>query len=171
MTTFRIRSLGLRSLTVAGAVALAGCAGGLPAYGPGTLRAGDSAATLRERMGAPTEQIRRADGGERWVYARGPMGRHTWMIDVTPDGRVSGWFQALEPSRLASITRGMSEADVRAAIGPPAEQRRLALEGRRLLSWRYPTYDCLLFAVTLNAIGQVIDVGTIPDPLCDVEHA
>lgn len=170
MNTTRIRSS--RSLTAAAIAALlAGCAGGWSAYGPGPLRPGDSASALRQRMGPPTEQLRRADGGERWVYARGPMGRHTWMIDVTPDGRVGGWFQALEPSRFATIVRGMSEADVRAAIGPPGEQRRLALEGRRLLSWRYPTYDCLMFTVTLNAIGQVIDAGDIPDPACDVEHA
>lgn len=162
----------VRSLTAAGLLALsvlAGCAVMPGAYGPGPLRAGDASGAVRERMGPPTEQIRRADGTERWVYARGPLGRHTWMFDVGKDGRVTQLYQALEPARFATVVRGSTEAEVRSLLGPPSEQRRLAIEQRRLLSWRYETYDCLLFTVTLNRIGQVIDVGYIPDPLCDVD--
>lgn len=172
MADVRGRCGRVRSLTAAALVALSllgGCAVLPGAYGPGPLRAGDAAAAVRERMGAPTEQIRRADGTERWVYARGPLGRHTWMVDVGADGRVAQLFQALEPARFATIVRGTTEAEVRSRLGPPAEQRQLALEQRRLLTWRYETYDCLLFAVTLNRIGQVLDAGYMPDPLCDVD--
>jgi hypothetical protein len=142
----------MRSLTAAALAALAllaGCAVLPGAYGPGPLRAGDSAAAVRDRMGVPTEQLSRPDGTQRWVYARGPMGRHTWMVDVGADGRVTQLFQALEPARFATVAAGSPEAEVRSRLGPPAEQRRLA--------------------VTLDRAGRVLDAGYIPDPLCDVD--
>jgi hypothetical protein len=165
--------IGRRSLACAGIAAglgLAGCAIGPGSYGPGKLRAGDPADQVRARMGVPTEQIKRADGTQRWVYARGPMGKHTWMIDVSADGRVLEWHQALEPARFEAIVPGMPEAELRSRLGPPAERRQLAMEGRKLLAWRYPTYECSWFAVTLSSAGQVIDAGYTPDPVCDVDH-
>lgn len=165
--------LGLRSLTrgaVLVCVTLAGCAALDAGYGPGPLRPGDGVQAVVARMGQPTERLPRAGGGERLVYARGPQGVHTWMIDVGTDGRVQVIDQVLTMANFARIQPGMSEAQLRALIGPPSEQRALAIEQRRLLAWRFPTYDCLWYAVTLNALGRVLDAGTMTDPRCDVDH-
>ena len=167
MKLSRIPLFGGRSLAavMAGVCAgIAGCAG----YDPGPLKPGDSEAAVVARMGPPTERVRR-DGGERLVYARGPMGQHTWMVELGSDGRVGRIYQALEPARLAAVKPGMSQDDLRDQLGPPSEQRALAFEGRRLWAWRYPTYECSWFVVTLNAGGRVLDAGYMPDPRCDVE--
>jgi hypothetical protein len=145
---------------------IAGCA----SYGPQGLSPGATQAVVAAQMGPPTERQKLDNGGERLVYARGPMGQHTWMVDFAADGRLTGWFQALEPRRLASIQPGMTAVELRKQFGPPAAQRGLAIDGRSLMAWRYPTYDCLWFAVTLDAGGRVLDAGSMPDPRCDVDH-
>lgn len=157
-----------RSLAVALAVVCAGIAG-CASYGPGPLQAGDTEAAVVARMGVPTERVKR-DGGERLVYARGPMGRETWMVDVGAEGRVTRIYQALVPQRMAEVAPGMSEAALLDWLGPPAERRRLGLEGRRLWAWRYPTNECFWFQVTLTAAGNVMDAGYGIDPMCDVRH-
>lgn len=160
---------GSRSLAAATAVVV-GVGTGCAAYGPGSLRPGDSEAMVQQRMGAPTESLARPDGGHRLVYARGPMGQHTWMMDIGRDGRLVSWHQALEPQRLARIQPGMSQAEVRSEYGPPAEQRRLAFEGRSMWAWRFPTYQCEWFVVTWNQHGRVLDAGAMTDPRCDVDR-
>ncbi len=169
-------------LTVLLAAGLAGCAGLAGGhYGPGPLAAGDSSAQVLARMGTPDErrelpgaasaQAPQAAGApvSRWVYVRGPMGRHTYMIDLDRQGRVTGWFNALEPQRLQQIVPAMSQSEVLQRLGPPAERRALALEGRTLWAWRFPTYDCEWFVATFDARQQVLDAGTMTDPRCDVD--
>jgi hypothetical protein len=159
-----------RSLAVAVMAGLASLLVACSSYGPGELRAGDSEAAVRQRMGQPTERVALAGGGHRLVYARGPMGYHTWMIDLAADGRVQSWHQALDRARFAEIRPGMPQAEVRSRLGPPAEQRALAFDGRRLWAWRFPTYLCEWFVVTLSGNGRVQDSGYVPDPRCDVDH-
>ena len=155
-----------RSLTAAAALACATLAG-CYSYGPGPLRAGDAAADLVARMGPPTERIARAGGGERLVYARGPWGQHTWMIDVGGDGRVQQWHMALEEAHRMAIEPGLSREQVLGRLGPPAEKRALAIENRSFWAWRFPTRDCLWFMVTFDANGRVLDSGHGPDPACE----
>lgn len=142
---------------------LAGCA----AYGPGDLRPGDRAEQVLASMGAPTAKARRPDGGWRWVYARGPMGRHTWMLDLGPDGLLAGWTQVLGEDNFARVVPGMREQEIEALLGPPGDRKALALGGRRVWWWRYPTFDCKLFMVTFDAAGLALDAGYGPDPDCE----
>ncbi len=163
---------------------LAGCAG-LPGghYGPGPLAAGDSSAQVIAQMGEPDERrvlsavapgspgAPEASGAavSRWVYVRGPMGQHTYMVDLDKTGRVTHWFNALEPQRLRQVQPPMSQQDVLLKLGPPAQKRALALEGRTLWAWRFPTYDCEWFVATFDARQQLLDAGTMTDPRCDVD--
>lgn len=161
----------LAAVTVIVCAGVAGCAGlgiNWPHYGPGPLKVGDTEAAVLARLGTPHERVTRP-GGQRLVFVRGPMGKHTWMVELGADGRVQSLEQVLEPARFAKVQPGMSQAQVRELLGPPAERRRLAIEGRSLEAWRFQTYDCLLFAVTLNNIGRVLDAGYMPDPVCDVD--
>jgi hypothetical protein len=168
-TTRRSASLTWAALAVA--AALAGCASLPGGYDPGPLKAGDSEQAVLTRMGAPTERQTGVPGvAQRLVYARGPMGKHTFMIDLDAQGRVTGWFNALEPQRLRQIVRGARQEDLRRRYGPPAEVRRLAFEGRSLWAWRFPTYDCEWFVATFDAEGRVLDAGVMTDPRCDIDH-
>ncbi len=166
--------VGLRSLAAVTALVCAGVAGcaGLginwPYYGPGPLKVGDTEAAVVARLGSPHERVARADG-QRLVFVRGPMGKHTWMVELGADGRVQSLEQVLEPARFAKVQPGMNQAQLRELLGPPAERRRLAMEGRSLEAWRFQTYECAWFAVTLSQVGRVLDAGYMPDPVCDVD--
>lgn len=74
----------LKAAIVAGALTLAACTG----YGPPRIEAGQDVDELLARMGKPTGRYTLPDGGARVEYARGPFGRHTWMIDVDAENHV-----------------------------------------------------------------------------------
>jgi hypothetical protein len=85
---------------------LAGCAG----YGPGDLHAGQLEADVRARMGEPTGRYPMPGGGSKIEYARGPMGKHTYMIELDADGRVKGWQQVLTEANFESIAIAVRKA-------------------------------------------------------------
>lgn len=158
-----------RSLAVAVvlvSVGLGGCATLLsyPAV------SGEAEATLLARLGPPSERAARAEGGQRLVYTRGPMGQGTTMIELDASGRVLRSYEALTADRMAAIQPGMPMADVQARLGPPAQRAGLAFEGRQLWAWRFPTYQCEWFTVTVSSAGRVLEAGSSPDPRCDVDH-
>src|SRR5438105_730822 len=66
--------------TLAGALllAFAGCAG---TYGPQSLHTGASVDDVAASLGKPTGRYPISGGGERVEYARGPYGKHTYMLD------------------------------------------------------------------------------------------
>lgn len=139
-------------------------------YDPGPLKPGDTEQAVIERMGKPTSRSASVQGGSRLTYVRGPMGQHTYMVDLDARQRMTGWFNALDPARLRQITPGMAEAEVQALLGPPAQVRQLAIEGRTLWAWRFPTYECEWFVATFSAQRSVLDAGTMTDPRCDVDR-
>jgi hypothetical protein len=160
-------------MCAAAALVLAGCAaqGGLAwsSYGPGPLRPGDLRAQVIDRMGEPTQQLQQGNG-HRLVYVRGPFGRHTWFIDIAADGRVQTVEQTLTPARFAAVVPGMSSEELLAWLGPTSRAKPLALDGRSLWNWRFETFECLWFAVTLDRNNKVLDAGYTPDPLCDFKE-
>lgn len=156
-----VRSLALVS-ALAAAMSLVGCA----AYGPGGLQPGASGAQVRQSMGEPT-LVLAAPVGSRWVYARGPFGRHTWMLDLDAAGRLSAWQQVLGEAQFTALVPGMTEAQVLFAFGPPAQRGARGLRPGELWSWRYPTNDCLWFQVEFDQ-GRVVEGGSYAaDPVCD----
>ena len=53
-------------------------------------------------------------------------------------------------------------------LGRPGEVMRLGWIGGQVWSWRYPTFDCLWFQVTVNDDGSLRDAGGYGiDPHCD----
>jgi hypothetical protein len=53
-------------------------------------------------------------------------------------------------------------------LGRPGEVKRLGWIGGQVWSWRYPTFDCLWFQVTVNDDGSLRDAGGYGiDPSCD----
>lgn len=154
-----------RALLLAAAV-LAGCAG----YAPGSLAPGDSEQAVRERMGAPTHTHDRPEGGRRLEYARGPMGRHTYMVDVDAAGRVLQWEQVLTEARFHAVRAGMSRQEVLYRLGRPAHEMRIPRRHERVWSYRYETPFCQWFQVSLDTrTDRVTETGYNVDPLCDAD--
>jgi hypothetical protein len=155
--------LGLWALPV---LWLAGCA----SYGPQTLPTGASLGEVTGAMGAPTARYPRPDG-ERVEYARGPYGKHTFMLDFDTQGRMTGWQQVLTEPNFDALRVGTSRDDLLATLGHPSETSRVALRHGALWSYRYEGPFCKWFQVGLDPAGQVVETGYGPDPMCEVSDA
>lgn len=145
-------------------LALAGCA----AYGPGELRVGLARTAVLASMGAPTLELPRPEGGTRLVYARGPMGRETYMVDLDTQARVQRWHQALGEAQFAQLPPGLSREELLYRLGPPAESRPAGRLPGEVWSWRYPNNDCLWFQAGLDEQGRYTEGGYGQDPRCEV---
>ena len=149
-------------LALAGAAALVACT----AYAPTAVRKGQTADEVALAMGPPTGRYTFPDGTIRLEYARGPYGKHTWMIDLDRDGRVADIFQVLYEENFTAITPGMKRDEVLIRLGRPSEDHG-ARGGVRLWSYRYETPVCQWFVVSMNPNGVVRDTGYAIDRHCD----
>jgi hypothetical protein len=142
---------------------VAGCAG----YGPGNLAPGQSEADVRARMGEPTDRVALPNGGSRLEYARGPMGAHTYRIELDAAGRVHSVSQVLTEANFATVRRSESKADVRDRLGRPAEQRVGWRGVGEVWSYRYDhRFECRWFQVWLVE-ERVREASYAVDPNCD----
>jgi hypothetical protein len=149
------------------ACALAACA----SYSPPPFRPGLTLAEVSQKMGLATGRYALPDGLTRVEYARGPMGKHTFMFDVDASGLVLRLDQVMDEWNFNAITAGMTRDEVLLALGRPAA-RRGAWRDRELWSYRYESRFCQWFVVTLSRVGVVEDTGYVPDPACeDLNHA
>lgn len=142
---------------------LAGCA---TSYGPQGLSPGASMQEVAAALGPPTGRYALAEG-ERVEYARGPYGKHTYMLDFDAAGRLVRWEQVLTEAHFDALRPGSSRDEVLFAIGRPSESQALSLQSQTLWSWRYDSPFCKWFQVGLDAGGRVVDVGYGPDPFCE----
>ena len=106
-------SLSLRFCSVMAVLALGACAS---SYGPQSLRTGASLNDVTQALGAPTGRYAPA-GGERIEYARGPYGRHTYMLDFDAQGRLTSWRQVLAEPVFDDIRVGMTRDELLGGIG------------------------------------------------------
>ncbi len=156
----------LQSLSLFGAaLLLAACAG----YGPGTLQTGMSETEVAQQLGAPTGRYALAEGRKRLEFARGPYGRHTYMVDVDAAGHVVSWGQVLEPRFFSLIMPGQTRDEVLRTIGRPGEVTRMMRDGQ-IWSWRYANNDCLWYQVSLDAAGTVLSAGYGIERGCDAPN-
>ena len=147
-------------------VVLAGCAG----YAPRDLRPGMTEADVVQQLGAPTGRYALGEGRTRLEFARGPYGRHTWMVDLDAAGKLQRWDQVLHPLNFTAIVPGQTRDDVLRAIGRPGETHG-TMRGGQVWSWRYPNNDCLWYQVSLDAQGVVTSAGYGIEPRCDAPSA
>ena len=161
MNTVRLSSL-LSSLLAA--CLLAACAG----YGPQSFSTGAPRDAVMRTMGVPTARLPQPGGGERLEYARGPYGRHTYMLDFDVEGRLLRWEQVLTEAKFNTIRAGMDASEVLALIGHSFEQRVVGWSVKQTVwAYRYETPFCQWFQVGLDPQGKVVDTSYGPDPLCE----
>lgn len=153
---------------LAGGLALlvAACAG----YGPGGVKVGQTAAEVAQSMGQPTGRYSRPDGGQRLEYARGPYGKHTYMIDLDSAGRVTHATQVLEEFIFERVKPGATRDQVLYEIGRPSEVYAIGWQNIDVWAYRYPTDFslCQWFQVGMGRDGKVTGTSYGIDPRCDV---
>ena len=148
---------------VAACTALCACA---TRYGPESLGVGATLAEVERTLGQPTGRYA-GQPAERIEYARGPFGRHTYMLVFGADGKLVGWEQVLTESRFDQLRVGISRDELLASIGRPSEVGNLSWQRLTLWSYRYETPFCRWFQVALDQSGRVVETGYGPDPLCN----
>jgi hypothetical protein len=147
---------------VAASALVVGCAG----YAPPSDAVGRPITTVEQGLGPATARYPMPDGTTRVEFARGPLGRHTWMLDVDMGGRVLRSEQVLTAERFAQVRDGMTADEVRRLIGRPGETRSGGFQGGEVWSWRYHTNDCLWFELSILD-GRARGPAYAIDPRCD----
>jgi hypothetical protein len=145
------------------AAALAGC----QSYSPKQLRVGDPESTGVALMGPPTARHAMPGGITRLVYARGPMGKHTYMVDLGPDGGVTQWKQVLGELEFADIRPGWTTDEVLREFGPPASRQPNRPIDGQLWAYRYENFECRWFLVDIGPDHKVVGTALGTDPMCD----
>lgn len=158
------RVAGPAVLALALAGALTACAG----YGPAASTLGSTEAQIVQQMGPPTGRYTGPEGQTRLEFARGPFGKHTWMIDLDAQGRAVRVEQVLTEAHLQTMRDGDRAEDVLRRFGRPSEVRSGGFQGGQVWSWRYDANNnCLWFEVSVRD-GVVRQPGHAIDPSCDV---
>jgi hypothetical protein len=143
---------------------LAGCM----SYGPSSLAPGTTVEAARAALGPSSGEFPLPGGGRRLEFARGPYGKHTYMLDFDAGGRLQRWDQVLTEARFNTIQPGMDSQEVLALIGHSREHSVVGwAEKQTVWGYRYETPFCQWFQVGLNAQGKVVGTSYGPDPLCD----
>lgn len=150
------------TIAVAACAVLGACA---VRYSPESLSGGATLAEVERTLGAPTGR-HAGQAAQRVEYARGPYGRHTYMLDFGADGKLLKWEQVLTESRFDGLRAGMSRDELLASVGRPSDVGSLPWQHRTLWSYRYETPFCRWFQVALDPAGRVVETGYGPDPLC-----
>jgi len=151
-----------RMIAAAAAAALAACAGYAP---PPDLKVGSTEAEVIAAMGPPTGRYQLPEGPVRLEFARGPYGRHTYMVDFE-QGRMTEWNQVLDRRYFEVVTPGMTSDQLLRFIGHPSEVMGMMRDGK-IWSYRYNNTDCLWWQAQLDAQGVVTGAGYAPAPGCD----
>ena len=139
----------------------AGCAG----YGPSKEMVGKDRAAVIAAMGQPAAQ-QALGQGSRLVYPRGPYGRHTYFVDLNPEGVVTGWQQVLTEERFKQVQPGKTAAEVEALIGPSLIKYQLARNRGEVWAYRFETPFCIWFDIEFSAQGVVRSAGYGLPPEC-----
>jgi hypothetical protein len=113
-------------------VLLAACA----SYSGRGLKPGEATlAEVQAVMGPPAMSWQDADGSVQLAYPRGPLGYHTFMVKLGPDGRLQSISNVLEEEGFAKIHAGLTKEQVLRILGPPDYSRTVYFKARDELVW------------------------------------
>jgi hypothetical protein len=140
------------------ALALSACAG----FGGSDLKPGESSlAEVIESMGTPAMRWTDADGREQLAYPRGPAATQTFMVFMTPKGRLERIEKVLDMEHFAKIQGDKSDMDsVLRLLGPVWLRNDVYFEARdeRVWSWLFcdswnqESYFDVLFDATTGIV-------------------
>lgn len=136
-------------------------------YSPSSLPIGATAAEVVSVMGQPTGTTQ---APRRLEFARGPYGKHTYMLDFDADGRLLSWDQVLTENNFFQVRPGQTEDDVIQRLGRPSTTFPIGRQHIIVWNYRYENPFCQWFQVSIGTapdmLGRVTDVGLGPDPMC-----
>lgn len=151
----------LSRLSLMGLSLLTACSG----YAPPTNVSDMTQTQLVAQMGQP-ETVRQTATGIRLEFPRGPMGHHTWFVDINTDGKIIKTEQVLTEPNFNQITPGMMQEQVRQRLGRPSETQGLGRSRGVVWNYRYENHFCQWFQVEISQEQQVRSAGYGQPPEC-----
>jgi outer membrane protein assembly factor BamE (lipoprotein component of BamABCDE complex) len=144
------------------AVALAaGCTTlGLAKLQPGTSTEAD----VRAVLGEPAKTYAGPEGTRQLAYPQGPEGTQTFMVFLSPDGRLLRVEQVLSEEHFRRITLGATSAgQLERLLGPP--WRTVDFPNKRAVAWDYVFRDTwgymVDFSVMVGRDGVVTETAYV----------
>lgn len=134
-------------------------------YAPPADLTGVDREALLARMGPPDRE-RQTATGKRLEFPRGPMGHHTWFVDLDAAGRATRAEQVLTEPNFNHIAPGMTQDQVRQRLGRPSETQALGRSRGVIWSYRYENPFCQWFQVEISREQTVRSVGYGEPPEC-----
>jgi outer membrane protein assembly factor BamE (lipoprotein component of BamABCDE complex) len=121
---------------------------------------------VRQQFGEPATVTVAADGSRLLEYPRQPEGWTNYEIRIGADGKMSSLRQLLNEDNFARIRPGLTQPQVRQALGRPAQTQRYALKNQEVWDWRFKVggEGARLFSVTFDGEGKVLRSAVIDDP-------
>lgn len=121
-------------------------------------------ADVQALMGPPAMRWQDADGSVQLAYPRGPLGLHTYMVRLGPDGRLQRIANVLDEETFARIRSGMTKDEVLRLIGPPDHGRSAYFKARDELAWEWrfrevygnPAHFVVLFDATAGRVRSTL---------------
>lgn len=135
------------------------------AYSPPAQVIGMTQAEMVAQMGQP-DTVRQTTTGTRLEFPRGPMGHHTWFVEVDLSGKVIQTEQVLKESNFSLITPGMAQDDVLQRLGRPSTTQGLGRSRGVVWNYRYENPFCQWFQVEISQQQQVRSTGYGQPPEC-----
>ena len=132
---------------------------------PGEARLDD----VQGLMGPPAMRWQEPDGSVQLAYPRGPLGYHTFMVKLGPDGRLQSIANVLEEKSFARIRARMTKDEVLRVLGPPDYSRSVYFKARDELvwDWRY----CQVFGNTARFLVLFDGAsGTVRSSMIQAEY-
>ena len=156
----RLSTWGLMGLSL-----LTACSG----YAPPANVIDMTQAQLVSQMGQP-DTVRQTATGTRLEFPRGPMGHHTWFVDIDSNGKIIKTEQVLTEPNFNQITPGMAQNDVRQRLGRPSETQGLGRSRGVIWNYRYENHFCQWFQVEITQEQTVRSTGYGQPPECERNH-
>ena len=127
---------------------------------PGEARLED----VQSLMGPPALRWQEADGSVQLAYPRGPLGYHTFMVKLGPDGRLQSITNVLDDAGFAQIHAGLTKEQVLHVLGPPDYSLSVYFKARDELVWDWrfcssfgvPARFQVLFDATSGTVRSAI---------------
>jgi outer membrane protein assembly factor BamE (lipoprotein component of BamABCDE complex) len=92
---------------------------------------------IRMVMGKPGTVWESEDGSRSLEYPKGPEGHRTWFFDISKDGKLTDYRQALTPENFKKVKTGMSMDEVRRLLGKPRAAAQYKLKKEEVWDWLY----------------------------------
>lgn len=92
-------------------------------------------------MGQPGMLWKNVDGSTQLVYPRGPMGFHTYMVNIGIDGKLVKIENVMDQKYFSRIQPGMSKNQVLHILGPSTPTWTIYFKARDELVWEWRYCD------------------------------